>query len=580
MIGKKIISLLQKKGLIDKEDLEKIDDRHSKNQTHISEIVVDLGLVTKEQILEVLSELFGVEAVDLANVEIEKDLAQNIPERIALHHRALPIEKKDDTLVVVMANPHDIVALDDLRTVTSCEVSPLVSLDSDIRRAINNLYHEDSADAIQGIIKDELTDGSSDISLIGADEEEDTEDAEHLKQLAKETPVVKITQLIFIDAVKAAASDVLIEPLERSMRVRYRVDGLLHQARSLPKNLHPSIVTRVKIISGLNIAEHRRPQDGRFRIRLRDRYVDFRVSVVPSSHGEKIAVRILDQQSNKLSDISTLGFEKQEMGTLEHFAKQPHGMILVCGPTGSGKTTTLYTLLKMVQNPAINIVTVEDPVEFEIYGINQVAVNPDVDLTFASALRSILRQDPDVILVGEIRDYLTLDVAVKAALTGHLVLSTLHTTSAAGSITRLINMGLEQYLICSSVLMVASQRLVRKVCPRCKKRKVLSKDICKKYAIPEKKSGGSVEVYEPAGCKYCSQTGYRGRVCLIEVLPIDNEIRSLILAGENDTTIQKEARKKGMRTLREDGIQKLLKGVTTLDEVLRVTAGDQDLELT
>jgi type IV pilus assembly protein PilB len=360
------------------------------------------------------------------------------------------------------------------------------------------------------------------------------------------------------------------------MRVRYRVDGILQDAKRPPRALHNAIISRLKVMSNLDISERRLPQDGRFKVRLHNREVDFRISVLPSSKGEKAALRILDK-SQAMLDLEKLGFDKKSQEEIKQGAMKPHGMILVCGPTGCGKTTTLYSILEYINSPEDNVITVEDPIEYVIGGLNQVTARSDIGLTFASALRSILRQDPDIIMIGEIRDFETVDIAIKAALTGHLVLSTLHTTTAAGSVTRLLNMGVEPFLITSSMILVAAQRLVRKICSNCKESYELDADIAEKYNI--KTNGKKVTLYHGKGCEVCHKIGYKGRVGLIEVLILTPSIKALILERAQEYRIRDQARLEGMATLRENGVALALEGVTTLDEIVRVTVGDQDMEV-
>ncbi|MDD5496733.1 MAG: GspE/PulE family protein, partial [Candidatus Omnitrophica bacterium] len=403
---------------------------------------------------------------------------------------------------------------------------------------------------------------------------QDLESPSQLANIAQDAPVVKITNLILAEGVNYRASDILIEPLENEVRVRYRVDGVLQDAKRPPKALHNPIVSRLKVMSSLDIAERRLPQDGRFKVRLHGQEVDFRISVLPSSKGEKVALRILDKSQATL-DLDKLGFDKKSLEELKQGAMKPHGMILICGPTGCGKTTTLYSILEYINSPEDNVITVEDPVEYIIDGINQVTSKPSIGLTFASALRSILRQDPDIIMIGEIRDFETVDIAIKAALTGHLVLSTLHTTTAAGSVTRLINMGVEPFLMTSSIILVGAQRLVRKICPNCKEPYELDAEIAEGYGI--KTSGKKATLYKGKGCEVCHNTGYKGRIALIEVLTLTPKIKELILKSAQEYEISDAARLEGMKTLRENGIAFALEGITTLDEVVRVTVGDQDI---
>ena len=408
------------------------------------------------------------------------------------------------------------------------------------------------------------------IELISSRRPED-ESIEVLGAVA-DTPVVKLTSAIVLDATKARASDILIEPMEDHLRVRYKIDGIFREAQALPRAIQSGIISRIKVMSNLNIAERRLPQDGRFKIKVQERQVDFRVSTVPTAFGEKVALRILDK-SQAMLDVDKLGFEKEPLDELKKASRRPHGMILVCGPAGSGKTTTLYSVIKHIDSPEKNFVTVEDPVEYLLPGINQVNINTNIGLTYAATLRSILRQDPNVIMVGEIRDLETVDIAIKAALTGHLVLSTLHTNTATGVIMRLVNMGVEPFLISSSVVLVAAQRLVRKVCPRCKEIYDVPRSMLEKLKI---KAPDNVKLYKGKGCDHCFKTGFRGRVGLIEAVSINSELRELIAKRAHESTVYEAARRAGLVTLRESGLRKVFDGTTTLEEVLRVTLGEQD----
>jgi type IV pilus assembly protein PilB len=389
-------------------------------------------------------------------------------------------------------------------------------------------------------------------------------------------PVVKFANAILADAVRRRSSDIFIEPEDKNLRIRYRVDGLLVEGPLTTQALHGGVVSRIKVMSNMNIAEHRVPQDGRFRIKLEDKEVDFRVSVIPTYFGEKVVLRVLDKSQSML-DLEKLGFEEKPLADMKAAALHPHGMILVCGPTGSGKTTTLYSVLKLLDNPEKNIVTVEDPVEFRIHGMSQVAIRPEVKLTFAAALRSILRQDPDIIMVGEIRDFETADVAIKAALTGHLLLSTLHATTAVGAVTRMINIGIEPFLITSSVLLVGSQRLVRKICEKCRESYEPTKEMIAQLGVDTKKNKEKILFYKGKGCDACAKKGYSGRAVLVETLPMTTTLKEMVLKGAQEFELKKVARQEGMITMREDGIIKVLKGVTTPEEVMRVTVIDEDV---
>ncbi len=431
----------------------------------------------------------------------------------------------------------------------------------------------DSDEAFAGIIKD-ISD-TSDLELVK--DGQGGEDSSKVEELTDEAPIIKLTDTIIQQAVLSKASDVFIEPMESAMRVRYRIDGVIREIDRLAKVLHFPIISRIKVISNLDISEHRLPQDGRFKtITPKGKEVDFRVNVLPTAFGEKIVLRILDQDGSVLN-IDRLGFEPKSLERLKECSVEPHGMILACGPTGSGKTTTLYSILKYVDSPEKNIVTVEDPVEYQMKGMNQVNIKPAMGLTFPASLRSILRQDPDVIMIGEVRDAATLDIAVKAALTGHLVLSSLHTTTAPGSITRMINMGIEPFLICSSVLAIVAQRLLRRICTFCKEQQTVSSTVAETLNLASAfpKETKTFEVSQGKGCKRCFGTGYKGRVGITEIFVLSPKIRELILARESELKLKETARLEGMRTMREDGLEKVVEGLTTLEEVLRITAPDE-----
>jgi len=436
---------------------------------------------------------------------------------------------------------------------------------------IERYYEEPATQVLDEIIKD-ISD--MDIEVVRAAREGGM-DMQELVRLTKEAPVIKITNLLLEKAIEMNASDLLVEPWERSMRVRVRVDGMLREIEGPPLKFHAPIVSRIKVMSELDIAEHRLPQDGRFKVKIQDRFIDFRVSILPSFFGEKVALRVLDKSMATL-DLDRLGFDANSLATIKSCADRPHGMVLVCGPTGSGKTTTLYSVLKYVDSPEDNIVTVEDPVEYQLDGINQVSVRPEIGLTFAGCLRSILRQDPDTIMVGEIRDFETVDIAIKSALTGHLVLSTLHTTTAAGTIVRLVNMGVEPFLITSSIICILNQRLVRKVCDSCKEAYDLPAATAQSLGIEA--TNKDVAAYRGKGCKRCFGIGYAGRIVIGEALMLTPTIKELIIKRGQEYEIKAAARREGMQTLRQNGLKKALEGVTSIEEVLRVTAPDEPID--
>ncbi|OGW94518.1 MAG: hypothetical protein A3K16_06710 [Omnitrophica bacterium RIFCSPLOWO2_01_FULL_45_24] len=571
-LKEKIIKVFIDKKLLKKADLEKALNVHREKGGSLSDILVDMGMISRDDLMVALSHELGIPPINLSRYKVDPNVIKLIPKKIAKRYQIVPISKMGNTLVVAMVDPLNVFAFDDIKAITGFNISPIITVDRDIKEAIAQYYEESAYIAIEKIVDD-----MKESAVMSALEERGMEmqESSDLIKMTQDAPVVRIANLILAEAVNLKASDVLIEPLENEMRVRFRIDGTLQEAKRPPKALHSAIVSRLKVMSNLDIAERRLPQDGRFKVRLHGREVNFRISVLPSSRGEKVALRILDK-SQAMLDLERLGFDKKSLDYIKEGAMKPHGMILVCGPTGCGKTTTLYSVLEYINSPEDNVITVEDPVEYIIDGINQVTSRPNIGLTFASALRSILRQDPDIIMIGEIRDFETVDIAIKAALTGHLVLSTLHTTTAAGSITRLLNMGVEPFLITSSVILIAAQRLVRNICHNCKEPYELDSDMAEKLGI---KSGGKkVTLYRGKGCDACRNTGYKGRVGLIEVLTLTPKIKTLILESSQEYKIRDQAMLEGMKTLRENGITLALEGVTTIDEIVRVTVGDQDIE--
>ncbi|MDD5465866.1 MAG: ATPase, T2SS/T4P/T4SS family [Candidatus Omnitrophica bacterium] len=535
----------------------------------LSDIIVELKFVKESELITILSEGLGLPLIDLKRFKIDLEIVKIISVDIARHYQIIPISKMGDTITLAMADPLNIFAIDHVRSLTGFKINPIISPVQDINQAIEASYPDTSKGIIDDLVK-EMT--VSSIELVKEEKEVSLSDQE-LSRISREAPVIKVVNMILEESIKKKASDILIEPFDKKLRIRFRIDGILQEQKTPPKTMHASIVSRVKVMSELDIAEHRVPQDGRFKIKILNRQIDFRVSILPSTYGEKVALRILDKSQANL-DMKKLGFSDYALEVLRKMSLLPHGMILVCGPTGSGKTTTLYAILKSVDSPDKNIVTVEDPVEFQLEGINQVTARPEIGLSFAAALRSILRQDPNIIMIGEIRDYETVDIAIKSALTGHLVLSTLHTTTAAGAVVRLVNMGVEPYLINSSLVCVMAQRLVRKVCSHCKEMYVLKNEIAASLKLDPAKIG-KLQFYKGRGCEHCFNTGYSGRTVIAEVLQLSPKIRELILSGSQEQFVKQQARLEGMKTLREDGIAAALKGQTTIEEVLRVTAPDE-----
>ena len=567
-IRDRINNALIQKGLISQQDLDKAIDVQRDKGGKLSDILVAGGHVNKKTLMSLLSQELGIPTINLSRYKIDPEVLKMIPKKMAKRYKILPISKMGVVLTVAMADPLNVFAMDDIKTFTGYKIGPVITTDKDIDEAIEQYYSEDTHQAVEKIIEGIEEER---IQMVADSASEDA-DAATLLMLTQEAPVVKVTNMLLYEGIRLKASDILIEPLEHDMRIRYRIDGILQEGSRPPRSMHAAIISRIKVMSRLNIAERRLPQDGRFKIKVRNHEVDFRVSILPSSIGEKGALRILDKSQATL-DIEKLGFESGPLEELKGAALKPHGMILVCGPTGCGKTTTLYSLLKNIDSPDKNIVTVEDPVEYALEGINQVTIRPNIGLTFASSLRSILRQDPDIIMVGEIRDFDTIDIAIKSALTGHLVLSTLHTTTASGAIIRMVNMNVEPFLISSSVILTAAQRLVRKICPKCKEAYAANKTIIQKLGL-DKVLKAPYTLYRGKGCNTCMNTGYKGRVGLIECLRLTPRIKELIAEKAQESVIKQEAKKEGMTSLRENGMRKVAEGMTTVEEIMRLTVGD------
>ncbi len=572
--------ILLRDNLISPEDLTRAVEEQKKTGGELSRILVQLNVISEDVLTQVLSEGLGLPPINIARLKIDPNVVKLISKELAIKYKIIPISLMGDHLALAMADPLNIFIIDNISALTGYIIDPIVGRSKDIEQTIQKYYVEvdtgaKPSEAFDSIIKD-FKDGG-DLELV-KDSLADAKGGGKVEELTDDAPIIKLADTIIQQAVAAKASDVFIEPLEKAMRVRYRVDGVIREIDRMSKVLHAPLISRIKVISNLDISEHRLPQDGRFKtIISENREVDFRVNVLPTALGEKVVLRVLDKTGFVL-DIDKLGFEPKALEQLKECGLRPHGLILTCGPTGSGKTTTLYSILKHVDSPTKNIVTVEDPVEFQIKGLNQVNIKPAMGLTFPTSLRSILRQDPDIIMIGEIRDAETLDIAIKAALTGHLVLSSLHTTTAAGSIVRMMNMGIEPFLISSSALAIVAQRLLRRLCPRCKESYVLPPEVVKEVGLTRLTSSKKVELFKAKGCEQCYKLGYRGRVGINEMLLFTNKIKEAVLAEEGEIKIKEIARLEGMRTMREDGLVKALAGLTSLEEVLRVTAPDENLE--
>jgi general secretion pathway protein E len=531
----------------------------------LGDALVKLGYVTESQVLYGLSLQMGLPFLqDVEIDDVDPDFSSALPIHFAKKHGILPIKHNENGVLVATSNPLDLYPLDDVRILLNQEVNPVVMPPGAIINAINRVYDRDSNTA-QQIIED-FDEDSLDIISSALEEPTDLLDA------SDEAPVIRLVNSTLFQAVKQRASDIHIEPFERELVVRYRIDGILYNVLTPPKRIQPSIISRVKIMAGLNIAEKRLPQDGRIRVTIAGKNIDIRVSIIPTAHGERIVMRLLDKTSILLK-LEDIGFSTDKLDAFTRLIHRPHGIILLAGPTGSGKTTTLYAALTRINSPDKNIITVEDPIEYQIRGLGQIQVNPKINLTFANGLRSILRQDPDVIMVGEIRDLETAEIAIQASLTGHLVFSTLHTNDSAGAITRLIDMGIEPFLGSSSVIAIMAQRLVRIVCLDCRQRYSPSEEELREIGM-NSSLVGQKSVYRASGCQNCLGTGYRGRTGIFELLVVDDDIRTLILKNYDANTIKKAATDKGMLTLRQDGAKKVLRGITTIEEVLRVTQED------
>jgi len=537
----------------------------------IGSALVKIGVLAEKELVEFLSQHFGVPAIDLSRVEIDEGVIKIIPADVARKYTILPVAKVGAKITLAMIDPTNVFAMDDIKFMTGYNVDPVVSSESALRTSIDKYYGSTHAIELKKVMED-LTEPPTDSSLEVLEEEQDI-DLDTLEKESEEAPVVRLVNIILTDAIKRGASDIHIEPYEKDYRVRYRIDGVLYEMMHPPLRLREAITSRVKILSKLDIAEKRLPQDGRIKIKTkiqeRIKDLDYRVSVLPTIFGEKIVLRLLDKD-NLMLDMTRLGFEADSLRRFEQAILKPYGMVLVTGPTGSGKTNTLYSALQRINTPEVNIITAEDPVEFNLPGINQVQMKEQIGLNFAAALRSFLRQDPNIILVGEIRDFETAEVAIKAAMTGHLVLSTLHTNDAPSSINRLMNMGIEPFLVATSVHMIVAQRLVRRICSGCKEPVEAPAGALINVGFTEREAK-TVKLFKGRGCDRCSQTGYKGRVGLYEVMEVGDEVRELILSGASAVELRNKAIETGMISLRGSGLQKLREGVTSIEEVVRET---------
>jgi type IV pilus assembly protein PilB len=565
---KRLGELLLRDQIISAEQLQKAQEESKKSGDRLGNSLVRVGAIGEEDLTQFLSRQYGVPAINLAEFELEPDVVTLIPKDVANKHRVIPVNRAGPSLIVAMADPSNILAIDDLKFVTGYNIEVVVASEVAISAALEKYYDTKAPQLNLEEVMNELQDNVEYEAI-----SDDDVNALDLEKSASDAPVVKLCNHILLMAINKGASDIHIEPYEKSYRVRYRVDGVLREEMQPPLKLKAALSSRLKIMAHLDIAERRLPQDGRIKLKIGGgKEMDFRVSVLPTLFGEKIVMRLLDKGNLQL-DMTKLGFEEGQLAIFKKAIDSPYGMVLVTGPTGSGKTTTLYSALQELNTPEDNICTAEDPVEFNLPGINQVQMHDEIGLNFAAALRSFLRQDPDTVMIGEIRDFETAEIAVKAALTGHLVLSTLHTNDAPSTVTRLLNMGVEPFLVTASLQLVEAQRLIRKICANCKEPIETPKDELRTMGAKEEEID-TATCAKGKGCDKCNGTGYKGRIAVYECMPMLEPVKELILQGASAVELKQEAIRNGMRTLRMCGVSKVCKGVSTFDEVARITAAD------
>ncbi|MGH7529005.1 MAG: type IV-A pilus assembly ATPase PilB [Gemmatimonadales bacterium] len=556
----KLGDILVREGLISLDQLKRALQEQKASGMRLGYTLVKLGFIEETEVTKMLARQYRMPAVDLSRFEVDPKILKLLPPDIASRHTVLPLKREGRTLTVAIADPNNVAAIEDIKFITRCDVFPVIAGEYTLRNAIDRYYQQSDAQ-LQTLLKS--VEQAEDLEVVEQEEDEDVK----AQDLADDAPVVKLINGLLTDAVKRGASDIHIEPFEHEMRVRYRVDGALQEVMKPPVKMRAALTSRVKIMAQLNIAERRVPQDGRIKLKMGPRVIDFRVSTLPVLFGEKIVLRILDK-GNLTLDLKTFGFEPKAEGDLLKAILNPYGMVLVTGPTGSGKTTTLYSALSRINQIDVNIMTAEDPVEYNLMGINQVLVRNEVGMTFAAALKAFLRQDPNIIMVGEVRDLETGSIAIKAALTGHLVLSTLHTNDAPSTITRMVDMGIEPFNVASAVNLIVAQRLVRRICANCKEQHEYSPEELHAFGIDRKAGPFS----KGAGCDTCNGAGYKGRQGLYEVMAVSSPLRRAILKGASTEELREIAVAEGMLTLRMDGMVKVKKGITTLEEVVKETA--------
>ena len=567
-VNRRLGDLLVADGLLTPAQLQKALGEQRGSTEKLGSILIKLGFINEEQLIGFLSRQYGVPSITLAQLEIDPTVLRLVPAPTARKYEVIPVRKMGNSLAVAMADPTNVFALDDIAFMTNLQVLPLVASQTAIRKAIDRNY-ESKTEAIASVMQD-ISSDLANLEVVEGEEDTGSKvDVFELKESADEAPVVKLVNMVLADAIQKGASDVHFETYEKVFRIRFRMDGVLHEMLSPPKRLESAILSRLKIMSNLDIAERRLPQDGRIKLRYTGREIDFRVSTLPTIFGEKAVLRILDKDALQL-DLTKLGFDPWSLEKFNAVIHQPYGMVLITGPTGSGKTTTLYSAIHTINSPDVNIMTAEDPVEYNLKGVNQVQINESVGRTFAAALRSFLRQDPDVILVGETRDLETAQISIRAALTGHLVFTTLHTNDCPSTVARLLDMGIPPFLVSSSLLLILAQRLGRKVCSACREPYEVDQQTLVPYGHTAT-GHGKVTLYKGKGCPTCSFTGMKGRVAIYETMPISEELRDGILRSATAAELQEIAKSQGMKTLRQSGLLKVLDGTTTIEEVLRVT---------
>jgi len=568
-LSERVIELLKETGKVSEADIQRALAQYSKEEGgKLRDVFVKMGLISERELLSLVSVELKIPFLNLNKIKINPELSRLVPEKLARKHQIVPISEIGNALTIAMSDPFNVFAIDDIAICTRRKVEAVISIEKDITDSLQRLYG-DTGESMNAIAE-AASGGSGSVEVVKGDEEGGGSQT-------SEAPVVKIVDLILKEALRRRASDIHIEPFEKAVRVRYRIDGGLEEALTIPKKNQNAVLTRLKIMSKLDITENRVPQDGRFKVKLAAKEVDFRVSILPVYFGSKVVMRVLDKGALSFG-LENLGFFPDTLKAFQEAVAKPFGMILITGPTGSGKSTTLYSILSQLNTPERNVITIEDPIEYQVRGITQIQARAEIGLDFASGLRAILRQSPDVVMVGEIRDGETADIAIKASLTGQLVLSTLHTNDAAGAMTRLMDMGVEPFLIASSVVLVGAQRLCRKVCPNCKEKIEVPKEVFERLNVnidrlapdPAKRN-----FLKGKGCEKCNQTGYFGRMSVLEALTVDDAMRDMIVRKASAAEIREHAAKNGMTSLRDDALRKCAQGLTTLDEVLRITSEDE-----